>query len=312
MRYLVHWDNQISRKFAELLLRELARFDVRSSFGFLNSVCEDIDLEDVEFERLDASSAVRTFQPECIISIGTHPNKQIAKITRRSSSLSFFFLQTISLDRGVEAIRRARKSFDYIFTDLPQYAGLSEFKGTFLVDLIRKHTVAEMGAQDDGMCVAVFAESKGDLKFCERLVATSAVETSWLLSHRRENSAFEETIDSLKKANAAVVFTDQQELLAALLSCPAVRVQESGGLFSRRSVNSLVDSMLGKFGTSIARDRKKVGTELQRILYDHEYCASKLADNQQALDLIGNQPVIRTIGQEIIERLEERENLSSS
>ena len=107
----------------------------------------------------------------------------------------------------------------------------------------------------------------------------------------------------LNVSNAAIVTCWIGELAALYFNVPYVFF--NGKHFFRRRIHSLQHTLLNH-DVTIKEGSKPtlISSELKRILADHQYTAGMLQTFQEMKEIIGNQPSIRSIARDILEKLE--------
>ena len=108
----------------------------------------------------------------------------------------------------------------------------------------------------------------------------------------------------LVNSNAAVVTSWIAELAALHFNVPYV-FYEKKGLLSKSS-NPLQNELLKREAVKIgSQGINSLSVEIDKILSDYQYTAGMLQSFQETKEILGNQPSIRNIAKDIVERLED-------
>lgn len=315
MKYVVRCDSEFAQLYAQLVIKEIDRFDYRATFLFLVKKTRSENELELRGELVfsEGWKSVKSFQPDAYLDFSMLPDLKLVRKITRIGALTYYFQITENYRQNSKTLERALHYFHNVRCDLPLYPKhmKSKFSGHFLTDMIRRYNISsEVEAQEDSlMRVAFLCATAADERLVKKLSAHLKSEKVILpiysVNVGDAESAFMENLAVLRAANAAIVTNDFDEMLCAFVSCPALRIQKSNGWFSIDEY-SIIGSLLDQSQKALSRDLRQIVTKLNVLLSDHQSCANRLTEYQKALDIVGNNPVIRALSQEITEDLENR------
>ena len=125
--------------------------------------------------------------------------------------------------------------------------------------------------------------------------------------NKASNYQFIKSLEGIKRANAAIVCSEQDSIRSAHLNCPHLILQESKGFWQKNQlesplINDIVDTSLVKKIPTVNYD--DIVNELNKILNNHQYCASHMHVYQSFKEIIGTEFVARKACKWILEWLE--------
>ena len=168
MNYVIITNSLESSNFANLLIQEIRRFDIRAKV-FHNSgkqIHEFVDEESTFETKHRTSIRSKSFAGIAIdlaIIIGDSFDKAIVNHAKKSGAKTCFLQLTSGFDKGNATFQMAAKSFDKILIDLPIYASKNNVDqvGHYMTDAIRKHEFTESAT--DQLSIGLLVRNKKNL-----------------------------------------------------------------------------------------------------------------------------------------------------
>lgn len=326
MNYLIVTSSEEASNYAELLVKEIQRYDIRAvvfrnAGNTLRRYTEEDTNFAIKYESIK-SKQLLTQKIDLSIFVGETFDKRLVKRGRRNKGKACFLQMTDDYLSGIREYERAVTSFDKVLVDLPIYRSdlKSEHIGHYLSDSIRRHDFVDKRSEQ--LSIGILIRDTKNLNSLSKLTKTfsKARICKWNvysdLSKELVVSSFKELdievysnkLDALKYSNAVIVDSETDSMAAALMNCPQVSISGKWRLFGFSEEKHPIVNQVAHQEVIKNFKPNKIGlikNELNLILSDHEYCASMLTAYQEVKEEIGTQPVTRTVAQKLVEWLED-------
>lgn len=332
MKYLILSDDIDLYEFELILIKEIRRFDIRAQVFVIRDgeIVKQVD-ETINPNSRNSltgkSSIIKNHQFDLIVNIGQDFNRKLNICANSLGTKSCYYKISKEYIKSDSLIRLAQNPLNKIFADLPIYNQNQQISciGHFTTDLIRTH---DFNIPDsDELTLGILLGNSKNVKPCMSLmskVSERINDCKWLINSeflsdkiktQLKSTSTVEVVDSkldlLKAANAVVLDSEQDAIVAALMNCPQVSIAGEKGFFGFSStksplINNTLDNKLVK--NFSPNHYEKLSDELLRIVNDHEYCATMMSGYQLFKDKIGSESVARNLARTMIEWLEESEN----
>lgn len=292
--------------FGNLLKDEIHKFDVRGEIDLIQGLPVNKPSKGVSV----------------VIASKLH-HKLSSCIPKSNTSFCLFISQS---KPSRSQIRRLMK-FTRVYTTLPfihdfiKSRGVhAEYVGNPYVDLVRKHSFTEIlykESQKPSIAIILGRKQKVNQSFLKLLPELSIYYHFIVLKSKSLNvkihdglntSFFDgDKFDLLKHCNAAIVLLLEDSLQAGLVNNPHILMRRRNFLGRRSNwispMNVIAEREIVK---ELPARTEPIKKELDRILYDHQYCAGILDDYQKVREIIGMEPSLRKVAILIVESLEKQ------
>ncbi|WP_436517504.1 hypothetical protein [Ekhidna sp. To15] len=327
MNYLIITSSPESKDCAEILTEEIRRFDIRAEiYCNSNSETTKVSEDGLEFEIAYSPikpTFIQAIKFDLLVVIGESFDRNLIRRIKNQGGKTCYFLQTANYNTGIRSHRRALKSFDKAFVDLPIYDSVpkSEIIGHYLNDTIRKYEFSQ--TDSEGLVIGIVIGEHRNLNrliYFVKIFSKRIKSCQWNIHSSLANEVIRSKLDSLnvnlnsnkldtlKNSNAVIVDSEIDSIAAAFMNCPQISISGKHGLLGfTKTEKPLVNEILGQ---NVVKNFKPnqfdlIQEELNLLLNNHEYCASMLASYQDFKNKIGTQPVVRTAAQTLVNWMEE-------
>ncbi|MEQ8904890.1 hypothetical protein [Ekhidna sp.] len=292
MKYNISVEGPVSKHLSELLIPELARFDIRA------------EIQTLELNKRIISKALKDFKPDLLVAIGSNKSKPIIRLANKRKVRTCFFHQSLlEGNTGTSIYLKTDKSY----LDLPINKPDASYIGSLLYELVRKHE-SSIESDRQTSLVTILTSSQSEMKHAQHLAEK--------LSRQVPNIDFKTTniaddiklsIEMARNSNAMIAMDQLSNMFGVFTNCPVINVYRKTLLNKPANETSIINSLLEeKVITSIPIKRtSKIAVEIEKTLNDHQQCASIMDSYQQLKSMIGMAPVARQAAQEIVDWLEE-------
>lgn len=289
MTYLINTENSFGNEVADLLSKEIERFDIRS------------DLQRTGNNK-EALSLLKNTEVDLFIHIGTAFPRKVCKLKGLKTCFLFQSVRTKN-DLASERV----DGIDWVFYDLPLIQDKQNYAGNWIFELVKSKSrvVSNNDLQLSGPKIVLahgYKQSKA-ARSLQAMLSSLMSDSSIVLANL--DAQLEHSIHELSQSNAAVAMDDFSELVALATNCPLVRTIKKS--FFRKAKPALINRLSNKEIVKVAdiKQGKTIKNELDLIVKDHHHCAGIMQDYQAVREILGNQPAIRAMAKSLVEGLEE-------
>ncbi|WP_420575914.1 hypothetical protein [Ekhidna sp.] len=291
MKYLIVGENSLCIQLSDTLSDEIERFDIRSA------IKKAIPQE--------ATSLLKSFEPDLLIVVGTNRSNSLLVKARRRGVKSCFFHQTLLDDRNTFI---QPTSGQKVFYDIPR-SSKSSNHAFLLLDRIRNHDNYSSHENIKPKVSIIYSEAAEEKRARKLSKKLSGHSNDIIYELLNISADLPEAIDASIHSNSAISLDRFSNLFAAYTNCPTVNVYRNS-LFKK--ANNRVSPLNKLTNNEVVKDIsgnniELIIEEISRILNDHQYCAGIMQSYQEIKDIVGTHPFARQAVREIVDWMEEED-----